>query len=48
MLALSFTAGLAAATAGYPLIIKAAFDSLMRPGNLALPWVLASRSRRCC
>lgn len=42
MLALLFTGGLAAATAGYPLIIKAAFDSLMQPGSLALPWVLAS------
>ena len=41
-LALLFTAGLAAATAGYPLIIKSAFDSLMQPGSLALPWVLAS------
>jgi subfamily B ATP-binding cassette protein MsbA len=41
-LALLFTGGLAAATAGYPLIIKAAFDSLMQPGSLALPWVLAS------
>ena len=42
VVALLFTAGLAAATAGYPLIIKAAFDSLMQPGSLALPWVLAS------
>ncbi|HEU0059962.1 MAG TPA: ABC transporter ATP-binding protein [Hyphomicrobiaceae bacterium] len=42
VLALLFTAGLAAATAGYPLIIKAAFDSLMQPGSLALPWVLVS------
>ena len=42
VLALLFTGGLAAATAGYPLIIKTAFDSLMQPGSLALPWVLAS------
>ena len=42
VLALLFTAGLAGATAGYPLIIKTAFDSLMQPGSLALPWVLAS------
>jgi subfamily B ATP-binding cassette protein MsbA len=42
VLALLFTGGLAAATAGYPLIIKAAFDSLMQPGSLALPWVLVS------
>ena len=42
VLALLFTGGLAAATAGYPLIIKSAFDSLMQPGSLALPWVLAS------
>jgi subfamily B ATP-binding cassette protein MsbA len=41
-LALLFTGGLAAATAGYPLIIKSAFDSLMQPGSLALPWVLVS------
>src|SRR5262245_65758934 len=42
VLALLFTGGLAAATAGYPLIIKSAFDSLMQPGSLALPWVLTS------
>jgi subfamily B ATP-binding cassette protein MsbA len=32
-LALLFTGGLAAATAGYPLIIKSAFDSLMQAGS---------------
>jgi subfamily B ATP-binding cassette protein MsbA len=41
-LALLITAGLAASTSGYPLIIKYAFDSLMRPDSGALPWVLAA------
>jgi subfamily B ATP-binding cassette protein MsbA len=40
--ALAFTAGLAAATAGYPLTIKRAFDSLMEPNSPALPWVLTA------
>ena len=38
--ALLFTSGLAAATAGYPIIIKKAFDSLSSPGSDALPWVV--------
>jgi ATP-binding cassette, subfamily B, bacterial MsbA len=41
-LALCWTAGVAASTAGYPIIIKQSFDSLMSPGSTALPWVLAS------
>ena len=40
--ALLFTAGLAAATAGYPIIIKKAFDSLTTPGSTALSWVLVA------
>lgn len=39
-LALLFTAGLAATTGGYPLIIKHSFDTLMKPGSTLLPWVL--------
>jgi subfamily B ATP-binding cassette protein MsbA len=39
-LALVFTAGLAATTGGYPLIIKHSFDSLMQADSRALPWVL--------
>jgi ATP-binding cassette, subfamily B, bacterial MsbA len=39
-MALVFTAGLAATTGGYPLIIKHAFDSLMKGDASALPWVL--------
>jgi ATP-binding cassette, subfamily B, bacterial MsbA len=35
-----FTAGLAATTGGYPLIIKHSFDSLMHSDSSALPWVL--------
>ena len=38
--ALCWTAGVATATAGYPVIIKTAFDSLLTPGSTALPWVL--------
>lgn len=41
-LALLFTAGLAASTGGYPLIIKHSFDSLMKPESGVLPWVLAA------
>ncbi|HKD57594.1 MAG TPA: ABC transporter ATP-binding protein [Hyphomicrobiaceae bacterium] len=37
-----FTAGLAATTGGYPLIIKHSFDSLMRSDSSVLPWVLAA------
>ena len=35
-----FTAGLAATTGGYPLIIKHSFDSLMHSDSHVLPWVL--------
>jgi ATP-binding cassette, subfamily B, bacterial MsbA len=42
VLTLLFTGGLAAATAGYPLTIKKAFDSLMEPNSPALPWVLTA------
>jgi subfamily B ATP-binding cassette protein MsbA len=44
VVALLFTAGLAAATAGYPVIIKTAFDSLTTPGSNAnaLAWVLTT------
>jgi subfamily B ATP-binding cassette protein MsbA len=42
LLALLFTAGLAASTGGYPLIIKYSFDSLMTPGSGLLPVVLAA------
>jgi subfamily B ATP-binding cassette protein MsbA len=35
-----FTAGLAATTGGYPLIIKRSFDSLMQADSRVLPWVL--------
>jgi subfamily B ATP-binding cassette protein MsbA len=38
--AFAFTAGLAATTGGYPLVIKHSFDSLMRADIHALPWVL--------
>jgi ATP-binding cassette, subfamily B, bacterial MsbA len=41
-LTLLFTGGLAAATAGYPLTIKKAFDSLMEPNSHSLPWVLTA------
>ena len=40
VLAFAFTAGLAATTGGYPLIIKHSFDSLMRADSGVLPWVL--------
>jgi ATP-binding cassette, subfamily B, bacterial MsbA len=39
-LAFVFTAGLAATTGGYPLIIKHSFDSLMRADSSILPWVM--------
>jgi len=42
LVALLFTAGLAATTGGYPLIIKHSFDSLMRADSQILPWVLAA------
>jgi subfamily B ATP-binding cassette protein MsbA len=42
LVALLFTAGLAATTGGYPLIIKHSFDSLMRADSQVLPWVLAA------
>ncbi len=41
-LALLFTAGLAASTGGYPLIIKHSFDSLMKPESGILPLVLVA------
>jgi subfamily B ATP-binding cassette protein MsbA len=41
-LALGWTAGVAAATAGYPVIIKQSFDSLLAPDSAALPWVLVA------
>jgi hypothetical protein len=41
-LAFVFTAGLAATTGGYPLIIKHSFDSLMQSDSHVLPWVLAA------
>ena len=37
-----FTAGLAATTGGYPLIIKHSFDTLMKADSGALPWVLVA------
>ena len=40
--ALCWTVGIAAATAGYPLIIQQSFDALRQPGSSALPWVLAA------
>jgi subfamily B ATP-binding cassette protein MsbA len=41
-LVLAFTAGLAATTGGYPLVIKHSFDALMRPDSPGLSWVLAA------
>ena len=41
-LALLFTAGLAASTGGYPLIIKHSFDSLMKPESGILTLVLVA------
>jgi ATP-binding cassette, subfamily B, bacterial MsbA len=41
-LAFVFTAGLAATTGGYPLVIKYSFDSLMRPDSHTLPLVLVA------
>jgi len=38
--ALCWTGGVAAATAGYPIIIKQSFDALLAPSSTALPWVL--------
>jgi subfamily B ATP-binding cassette protein MsbA len=40
--AIAFTAGLAATTGGYPLIIKHSFDTLMKAQAGLLPWVLAA------
>ncbi len=40
--AFAFTAGLAATTGGYPLIIKHSFDSLMHSDSRVLPWVLVA------
>jgi subfamily B ATP-binding cassette protein MsbA len=40
--ALCWTAGIAAATAGYPLIIQQSFDALRQPGSTVLPWVLGA------
>ena len=42
LVALLFTAGLAASTGGYPLIIKHSFDSLMKAESGVLPWVIAA------
>jgi subfamily B ATP-binding cassette protein MsbA len=39
--ALVWTACLAAATAGYPVLIRVAFDALSKPGSTALAWVPA-------
>ncbi len=39
---LCWTAGVAATTAGYPIVIKQSFDSLLSPASTALPWVLAA------
>jgi subfamily B ATP-binding cassette protein MsbA len=41
-LALLFTAGLAATTGGYPLVIKHSFDSLLKADSSALPLVLVA------
>ena len=41
-MAFVFTAGLAATTGGYPLIIKHSFDSLMQSDSRVLPWVLVA------
>jgi subfamily B ATP-binding cassette protein MsbA len=41
-LALCWTTGVAASTAGYPVIIKQSFDSLLSPTSSALPWVLVA------
>ena len=38
--ALVLTSGLAATTGGYPLIIKYAFDTLLKGDASALPWVM--------
>jgi ATP-binding cassette, subfamily B, bacterial MsbA len=40
--AFAFTAGLAATTGGYPLIIKHSFDTLMQSDSGVLPWVLVA------
>jgi ATP-binding cassette, subfamily B, bacterial MsbA len=37
-----FTAGVAATTGGYPLIIKHSFDALMKGDETVLPWVLGA------
>lgn len=41
-LALTWTGGVAASTAGYPVIIKQSFDSLLSPESTALPWILVA------
>ena len=46
LLALLFTAGLAATTGGYPLIIKHSFDSLMKPDSGVLPLVPSDEERQ--
>jgi subfamily B ATP-binding cassette protein MsbA len=40
--ALVLTSGLAATTGGYPLIIKHAFDTLLKGDGSALPWVMGA------
>jgi hypothetical protein len=40
--ALCWTAGVAASTDGYPVIIKQSFDSLLSPDSGELPWVVAA------
>jgi subfamily B ATP-binding cassette protein MsbA len=39
VLAVLITASLAATTGGYPLVIKHAFDSLMKPQGSDLAWI---------
>ena len=46
--ALVCTACLAATTGAYPLIIKHSFDTLMKPGSGALPWVVAAIAGVTC
>jgi subfamily B ATP-binding cassette protein MsbA len=40
LLALLVTAGLAAVTGGYPVVVKYAFDSLTKPANGVVGWIL--------
>jgi subfamily B ATP-binding cassette protein MsbA len=42
VLAVLITASLAATTGGYPLVIKHAFDSLMKPQGSDLAWILSA------